>query len=101
MPPQGESIGFAIEDSVLLSRILAEKAPSTTFEQAFQRYARNRMPRIDEAFDEATFRWETAKDAGWYVTLMKEWLTSVFLWWTKASRDENFAFDVRTAALVD
>jgi 2-polyprenyl-6-methoxyphenol hydroxylase-like FAD-dependent oxidoreductase len=101
MPPQGESIGFAIEDSILLSRILIEKTPSTTFEEAFQRYTRNRKPRIDEAFDEASFRWETAKDAGWFATIVKEWLTSAFLWWTKASRDENFAFDVRKAALVD
>jgi 2-polyprenyl-6-methoxyphenol hydroxylase-like FAD-dependent oxidoreductase len=101
MPPQGESVGFAIEDAILLARILSEQPTSANIEDTFARYVRNRKKRIDDAFDEASWRWETVKDAGYFQTVAKEWLTSVFLWWTKTSRDENFAFDVRTVSLVD
>jgi 2-polyprenyl-6-methoxyphenol hydroxylase-like FAD-dependent oxidoreductase len=101
MPPQGESTGFAIEDTILLARILHEAAPSTPIEDVFARFERNRRKRIDDAYDEAAFRWETAKDAGLIKTVAKEWVTGAFLWWTKAQRDEGFAFDVRTVELVD
>jgi salicylate hydroxylase len=100
MPPQGESTGFAIEDAILFSRLLNEAAPSTSIESTTARYERNRRKKIDDAFDEAAFRWETVKDAGLLKTVAKEWLTGVFLWWTKEQRDEGFAFDIREAALI-
>jgi salicylate hydroxylase len=100
MPPQGESVGLAIEDSTLFARIIA-KQPEAAIEDTFARFERNRKKRIDNAFEEADWRWDTVKDSGLMAGLMKEWLTFVFLWWTKDTRDENYAFDVREMELVE
>lgn len=101
MPPQGESVGLAIEDSILFANILAQGQPESPVEEIFARFERNRKKRIDDAFEEADWRWDTVKDSGLIGSLVKEWLTSAFLWWTKNSRDENYAFDVRDMELVD
>jgi hypothetical protein len=101
MPPQGESVGLAIEDSILFARTLAAKAPNTLVSETFAHFERNRKDRIDAAYEEANWRWDTAKDAGVVATVLKEWATTAFLWWTKTSRDENFAYDVREIELLD
>lgn len=92
-------MGIAIEDSMLLSRLFAEK-PDSSIEDIISRYKRNRTTKIDEAFDEASWRWESVKDAGYIATLFKEYMTSVFLWWTKDKMDKNWEFDIRTAMLI-
>ncbi|KAF2502208.1 FAD/NAD(P)-binding domain-containing protein [Lophium mytilinum] len=61
MPPQGESVGLVLEDVVLFSRLVAHhkgKAAS----HIFHNYDLLRRARIDAAYKEATFHWETAKD---------------------------------------
>ena len=94
MPPQGESTGFAIEDAVLFAHILSHLS-SSPITDIIARYEALRKPRMDEAFREAAYRWETTKDAGWIAFKLKEWLTPWFLWWTQGRREKGFAEDVR------
>lgn len=112
MPPQGESTGFAIEDAMLFARILKEAhehverfdesgEQTIDIDAVFSRYERNRRRRIDEAFTEADMRWDLAKDKGWIVSVLLDWLTPWFLWWTKSSRDKNFRFDVKAVGLLE
>jgi len=106
MPPQGESTGFAIEDALLFSRIMkdaVEQAGDQTVDVSavFARYERNRRKRINEAFAEADMRWETVKDKGWLVSVLLDWFTPIWLWWTKAARENNYRYDVTTAELLD
>lgn len=112
MPPQGESTGFAIEDAMLFARIMNDainrqeepdqSAPDLIdVESVFVRYERNRRARIDAAYAEANTRWESVKDAGWLFSVMREWMVWLFLWFTRSSREKNFAFNVKTVNLAD
>jgi 2-polyprenyl-6-methoxyphenol hydroxylase-like FAD-dependent oxidoreductase len=81
MPPQGESAGYALEDSILFARVLQHKLDKG-LDEVFSTYQNARRRRIDKAYDEAVFGWETQKDSGWLTFLVTSWLTSTFLWWT-------------------
>ncbi|OCL04282.1 FAD/NAD(P)-binding domain-containing protein [Glonium stellatum] len=94
MPPQGESVGLALEDVVLFSRVVSQHETKPTT-QIFADYEKLRKPRIDAAFKEANFRWETAKDRGWLMTVLLEWMTWIFIKWMNISKEKDFAFDVR------
>ena len=100
MPPQGESTGIALEDSVVFARTLAMHAGSpnisTSIPSLFSTYESLRRPRIDAAYDEAVFRWETAKDSGWLVYKLKTWMTPWFIWWTAKTRAKGFEEDLET-----
>jgi 2-polyprenyl-6-methoxyphenol hydroxylase-like FAD-dependent oxidoreductase len=56
MPVQGESIGIAIEDSILLTRAF-EQRDSKTIEQMFTEYEKLRRPIIDSLYDAAVQYW--------------------------------------------
>lgn len=112
MPPQGESTGFAIEDAILFARIMKEAQEhvdrsdesgeqTIDIEAVFARYQNNRRKRIDDAFAEADMRWDLVKDKGWIASVLLDWLTPWFLWWTKSKRDENFRFNVSSVKLLD
>jgi len=79
MPPQGESTGLAIEDSVLLARVL-EKYSDKPLAAAFKAYEKTRRPRIDTAYKEAVSRWSNVKDKSWLWQKVEEWMTSVYIW---------------------
>jgi salicylate hydroxylase len=100
MPPQGESMGIAIEDAMLVSRLISEQRDISILD-VIARYERNRTKKIDEAFDEASWRWENVKDAGFIMTLFKEYLTTAFLWWAKDKLNKSWEFDICTTELVD
>lgn len=93
MPPQGESTGLALEDVVLFSRILSYHE-TKSLQDMFEKYEALRRKKIDEAYEEAMFRWETVKDKGWFKMKLVEFGTPWFLWWTKASRDEGLRLDI-------
>lgn len=112
MPPQGESTGLAIEDAILFARIMKEaQSQIERFDESgertvdidaiFARYQNNRRKRIDDAFAEADMRWDLVKDKGWIMSVLLDWMTPWFLWWTRSRREENFRFNVGTVALVD
>jgi 2-polyprenyl-6-methoxyphenol hydroxylase-like FAD-dependent oxidoreductase len=100
MPPQGESTGLAIEDGVLIARVLS-LFPDRPVQEAFRSYEMTRRPRIDKAYNDAVFRWENVKDKSWLVQKIIEALTWLFLWYKMASFEASMSYDVRNEEIVD
>lgn len=98
MPPQGESTGYALEDAILFARAV-QRDLDKGINAAFDTYERTRRDHIDKAYDESAFGWETQKDSGWIVFLLRSWLTSAFLWWTSTARQRRYNEDVATGNL--
>ncbi|MDI1490862.1 MAG: hypothetical protein OHK93_002067 [Ramalina farinacea] len=101
MPPQGESTGFAIEDAILFAHVLSKRAhlpvsdgavtsDSLPIPDLITHYIELRRPKMEAAFKEADFRWETGKDGGWLAFKMKELLTPWFLWWYRGKWEKEF-----------
>ncbi|KAH8728543.1 hypothetical protein GQ44DRAFT_702446 [Phaeosphaeriaceae sp. PMI808] len=99
MPPQGESAGLALEDAVLLSRVL-EHRNGKSIEESFQLYDKLRRPRIDTAVKMANFGFETIRQRGWFATILIEWITWIFLALTAPQKGREFAYDVRDIDIV-
>ena len=93
MPPQGESTGYALEDAILFARAMATKV-DTGLGDVFDTYQKVRRGRINKAYDEAAFGWETQKDCGWFTFLLQTWFTTAFLWWTSTARQKRYSEDV-------
>lgn len=94
MPPKGESIGYALEDAVIFSSVLSH-FKLANFASAFPFYESIRRQTINDAYKNASFGWDTNKDAGFLFTKMMEWMTPLYLWWTKNSREASFVTDPR------
>jgi 2-polyprenyl-6-methoxyphenol hydroxylase-like FAD-dependent oxidoreductase len=99
MPPQGESTGLAIEDGVLLARILSSS--ELPIQGAFRTYERTRRSRINTAYEEAVMRWENVKDRSWFMQKVIEWLTWVFLWYKMGAFESSLSYDVRKVEIVE
>jgi hypothetical protein len=65
----------------------------------FEVYEKIRRATVEEAYEKANWGWETVKDKGFIGGIIMEYLTSVFLWWTKKSREADLAHDVRNITL--
>lgn len=100
MPPQGESTGLAIEDSVLLARVLA-KLSDKSIPEAFRVYEKTRRPRIDTAYKEAVARWENVRDKTWLRQKLEEWLTWLYMWYKADVFEKSFAYDVRKETIIE
>lgn len=100
IPPQGESTGLAIEDSVLLARVLSSPSEMSV-QEAFRVYEKTRRPRIDTAHKDAVFRWENVKDRSWFVQKIIEWLLWVFLWYKMDAFEASLFYDVRKEKIVE
>lgn len=98
MPPQGESIGIAIEDAILFTRTLA-KYRSYPLTEAFKVYEELRRHRIDEHYQEASRRWETVRDCGYFVNKLKEVILPWWIWWSNDARTKTFMSDAETAII--
>jgi 2-polyprenyl-6-methoxyphenol hydroxylase-like FAD-dependent oxidoreductase len=90
----GESVGLALEDAVLFARILQAQA-GDPISKVFSTYESLRKGAIDRAYKEAEFHWDGVRDKGWLVVKLQEWLTPIFLWWTKAAREDAWGHDIR------
>ncbi len=99
MPPQGESTGLAIEDSVLFARVV-ETFLDTPIQKAFQVYEKTRRPRIDTAYKEAVMRWENVKDRSWFFQKVIEWMMWVFLWYKMGDFESSMSYDVRKEEIL-
>jgi salicylate hydroxylase len=93
MPPQGESGGIALEDAILFARVMA-RTEQRSLPDRFLAYEKLRKPRVDKAYQEATFGWDTQKDSGWIAFYLRSWVTSWFLWWTADSRLKRYSEDI-------
>jgi len=94
MPPNGESIGHALEDVTLFARILEVHADKP-ISKLFSMYEDLRQDSIDNAYTQAEYRWEGVRDKGWFAAKLREWLTPFFLWWTSDAREDAWAHDIR------
>ena len=99
MPPQGQSVGLALEDSILLSRVF-DTFPKKPVQNIFRIYEDTRRPRINEAWIAATNQWENVKDTPWWAFLLKEWFTWLYLWWARDSFEKSHDYDIRKTELV-
>lgn len=100
MPPQGESTGLAIEDSVLFARILSA-SPEIPIKEEFRVYEKTRRPRIDKAYKEAVMKWEGYKDRRWLVQKLIEWLMWMILWYQMSAYEASISYDVRNEEIVE
>jgi salicylate hydroxylase len=100
MPPQGESTAFAIEDAVLISRVL-ERFPKDDISRVFMVYENTRRHRIDKAYKEAVFRWSQIKDKSWLQHKVTEWATSWFLWLKREAFEASVTYDIQATKLVE
>ncbi|KAK5061230.1 hypothetical protein LTR84_007772 [Exophiala bonariae] len=98
MPPQGESTAYALEDAILFARILQKYQPKGV-QLVFDAYQKKRRVRMDAAYDESVWGWETQKDCGWLSFLLRTWITSGYLWWTTSARQKRYIEDVGTIDL--
>ncbi|KAF2652766.1 FAD/NAD(P)-binding domain-containing protein [Lophiostoma macrostomum CBS 122681] len=95
MPPQGESVGFALEDAVLFSRIVQNYKPS----ERFQKYEALRQGPVSDALKAANRGAQTVGDHGWLMTIFIEWATWIYLLLRASKKEEEFAYDVREIEL--
>ena len=102
MLPQGESSGLAIEDAILFTHILSKRAylpnkpaPENplSIPSLITHYTTLRKPKIEDAFQEANFRWENHGGSTWFAHNMKELLTPWFLWWKRAQWEAGFSLE--------
>ncbi|KAF2817751.1 FAD/NAD(P)-binding domain-containing protein [Mytilinidion resinicola] len=98
MPPQGESVGLVLEDVVFFSRLVSHHKGKAV-SRIFQGYDSLRRARIDAVYKEATFRWETARDRGWLMTVIMEWMMWIFIRLMAGTKERDFQFDVRDIEL--
>lgn len=99
MPPQGESTAYALEDAILFARVL-EKHQSNGVPAVFDAYQKIRRERMDAAYDESVWGWETQKDCGWFAFSLRLWMTSGYLWWTASARRKRYIEDVGSTDLA-
>jgi 2-polyprenyl-6-methoxyphenol hydroxylase-like FAD-dependent oxidoreductase len=99
MPPQGESTGIAIEDGILIARILSQGA-TRPVEQLFADYESVRRPKIDKHY-KAAEKWGkmvSSKPSGMRGLFM-DLVTMVFLFIKKIQRTDVFKGVVRRIEL--
>ena len=99
MPPQGESTGIAIEDGVLIARILSRSA-SRSVEQLFSDFESIRRADIEKHYKgaEKMSKMVTSKPPG-VRGLIMDLVTMVFMFIKKRFGGDNFKGDVRNIEL--
>ncbi|KIY03200.1 uncharacterized protein Z520_01667 [Fonsecaea multimorphosa CBS 102226] len=95
MPPNGESVGFCLEDAVLLSTLFQRRGCSSP-SAIFQEFESLRRHEMEQAKEDALVRWGSAGKVSWLRWKVRELLAPWYFWWTQGGRDAVFAKDVRT-----
>ena len=99
MPPQGESVGYCLEDVALFTEVLKSLQDSTQLSQAFQRFETLRKPRIEALAKMTAAGFDGMGDISWIKFKLREWGMPLSMWLTQSKRDAEYSSDVRT--LVD
>ncbi|KAK2595924.1 hypothetical protein QQS21_006519 [Conoideocrella luteorostrata] len=99
MPPQGESTGIAIEDGVLLARVLSRRT-TKTIDSIFADFETLRRPDIREFYKETMSRWNAKAPGGWLGNIAMDWFTWGFLK-LMGLRKDYFGRDVRNRELPE
>lgn len=103
MPPQGESVGLALEDAVLLARVLEHfrhEEPDKSIQAAFASYEKTRRPRITAALAEATRRTEHTRDRSWLLQKVIEFAITGFVWVKGDGFQKAHVYDVRDEKIL-
>lgn len=84
MPPQGESSGYAIEDTIVYARLLADavngaSGDSVTLAEVGRKYEAVRRPRINAAYAEAQRRWSGTNTEWWLLYKLKIWILPIMM----------------------
>ncbi|KAK1765844.1 FAD/NAD(P)-binding domain-containing protein [Phialemonium atrogriseum] len=100
MPPQGESTGVAIEDGVLIARIL-QRHTERSIPQLFDDYEKLRRAPIDKLYKESVWRWDNAAkdDSGWLHAVFNDWMITAVLAFMDFNQSDYFANDVENLQL--
>ena len=92
MPPRDESAAYALDDSILFSRILTRFRMSP-LPEVFNAYETFRRETVNRAFKMSRRMWERNRDMGLLEGRLKEWVMPFFLRNYKGERDMAWAFD--------
>ncbi|KAH6651556.1 hypothetical protein BKA67DRAFT_679798 [Truncatella angustata] len=99
MPPQGESTGIAIEDGVLIARVL-ERRRSRTVEQLFSDFVSVRKPVVDKYYRASIWAMENGfQETSWWKSIIIEWGIWLYLLVKRWRQENHFAQDVRSVPL--
>ncbi|KAL2797332.1 hypothetical protein BJX66DRAFT_348946 [Aspergillus keveii] len=92
MPPKGESIGHALEDAIKISSILSHYGLESV-DEAFAFYERLQRKKIEDAFRVSSTGWVSNHDIGAIGARIMEWITPLYLWWTRGAMERDFLDD--------
>jgi salicylate hydroxylase len=93
MPPGGQSVGLALEDAVLLARLLESNKPSNP-QDIFLRYKELRRPRIQSEYKQAAQRLEGVKIISWWWQKLREFMLWFFLAFFPRHFDERLKYNI-------
>ncbi|KFZ17506.1 hypothetical protein V502_04561 [Pseudogymnoascus sp. VKM F-4520 (FW-2644)] len=99
-PPGGEGAALAMEDAVILARLVGKaEAEEGSIEAVFKRYDELRRERLMENYTRAAARWEGAKNRSWVFQQVVEFFMWAFLvvFWNK--RGWGFEYDAPNVKL--
>ena len=99
MPPQGESTGLAIEDGVLLARILSRRA-TRSIDQLFADFQSVRRPEIKRHYAASmTAMRYGAGGFPWYAAVLFEWVSWMYFLWRRWNQVDHYSSDVEKMEL--
>ncbi|KAE8356117.1 hypothetical protein BDV28DRAFT_2504 [Aspergillus coremiiformis] len=92
MPPRDESAAYALDDSILFSRILA-KHRHEPLPVAFKAYEDLRRKTVNSAFKASRRMWEKNRDMGYLEGRLKEWTLPLYIRNHREEREAAWEFD--------
>ncbi|KAJ5179091.1 hypothetical protein N7492_002301 [Penicillium capsulatum] len=98
MPPRDESAAYALDDAILLARLLA-RYRSEPLTEAFDAYEKLRRDTINHAFKESCRMWDRNRDMGLLEGRLKEWMMPFYLRSHRNEREAAWDFDATQMAL--
>ena len=93
MPPGGHSVGLAVEDAILLARLVEHMKPAN-ISDVFPRLVELRKPRIDKDYLQAEQRWEGVKTVSWWWQIIRELLYGFLVFFLSKNIEKSFGYDV-------
>ncbi|WEW60545.1 hypothetical protein PRK78_006032 [Emydomyces testavorans] len=98
MPPRDESAAYALDDAILLARVLALYYDQP-LREAFQTYDDVRRKPINEAYKDSVAGWANNKDHSKWASRLEEWLTPWQLRRKKRARVGAWVFDAHSVEI--
>jgi 2-polyprenyl-6-methoxyphenol hydroxylase-like FAD-dependent oxidoreductase len=99
MPPQGEALGIAVEDGILLGRVF-ERRDSRPIAQLFADYELLRRTAIDAKYKASIVYFNNVtRTASWLWIFVREWLMYFALLLARWKKQDHLIGDVRKLEL--